>query len=84
MYFNLQEIEDKAKHGDVPKSFLNSSEFTILTKETMCKIKDVHSWRFYFACGKRMILVGLGVSTVTEVLICVDNESLLSYYQDTQ
>jgi len=60
--FDLQEIEEKAKHGNTPKSLLNSSEFTVLTKETMCKIKDVHSWRFYFACGKRMILVGLGVS----------------------
>ncbi|XP_065911664.1 cap-specific mRNA (nucleoside-2'-O-)-methyltransferase 1-like isoform X2 [Dysidea avara] len=59
-----KEIEDKAKHGDTPKSLLNSSEFTILTKETMCRIKDVHSWRFYFACGKRMILVGLGRNNV--------------------
>lgn len=52
----------------------------------MCRIKDVHSWRFYFACGKRMILVGLGVSAVAEWLVCVnaDNEGLSSYYNIKQ
>ena len=57
--------KDSASH-----SILNSATFTSLTKEAMCKIKDVHSWRFYFACGVRKLLVGLGVS-VAFIYVCV-------------
>lgn len=63
----LQSLQDTAKHA-ASHSILNSAMFTSLTKEAMCRIKDVHSWRFYFACGMRLLLVGLGVSvTCTDV-----------------
>ena len=64
----LQSLQDAAKDS-ASHSILNSAMFTSLTKEAMCKIKDVHSWRFYFACGVRKLLVGLGVS-VTCIYVC--------------
>ena len=42
---------------------LDSSNFTIVDKESVNFFKDVHSWKWYFAFGKRMMIVGVGVST---------------------
>ena len=68
----LQTLQDTAKHA-ATHSILNSANFIPLTKESMCRIKDIHSWRFYFACGLRLLLVGLGVSTLE---MCVSVLSL--------
>ena len=66
----LQSLQETAKHS-ATHSILNSAMFTSLTKESMCRIKDIHSWRFYFACGMRLLLVGLGVSLWCSYYSCV-------------
>ena len=47
----------------VPKSMLDSSNFLPVGKGTLDFFKrDIHSWKWCWACGKRLMLVGLGVS----------------------
>ena len=41
---------------------LDSNSFTKVDKESLNFLKDVHSWKWYFACGRRMMIVGVGVS----------------------
>ena len=41
---------------------LDSNNFTTVNKDNINFLKDVHSWKWYFACGKRMMVVGVGVS----------------------
>ena len=42
---------------------LDSCNFTAVDKDNIDFLKDVHSWKWYFACGKRMMIIGVGVST---------------------
>ena len=41
---------------------LDSNKFTPVHKDSIDFLKDVHSWKWYFACGRRMMIVGVGVS----------------------
>lgn len=54
---------------------LSTQSFTELDLTTMKKIKDVHSWRWCWACGKRYMLVSLGVSLFT--LLTLINKALI-------
>ena len=42
---------------------LESNKFTQVDKDSLNFLKDVHSWKWYFASGRRMMIVGVGVST---------------------
>ena len=42
---------------------LATSSFTAVTGEDDKFLVDVHSWKWFWAAGKRYLLVGLGVGT---------------------
>ena len=45
-----------------PASILNSGKFTSVNMDNLEFLRDVHSWRWTWACGKRLLIIGLGVS----------------------
>ena len=47
-------------------SVLESSNFTSMDKDSLDFFKDIYSWKWGWACGKRFMLVGMGVSCVHE------------------
>ena len=57
----LQQV-DLSENNPASPAILNSSSFTSVTNEQMVFLDDVHSWKWYWACGMRLLIVGLGVS----------------------
>ena len=53
-----------------PRSLLNSTSFQTVSKQNIPFEEYPFSWKWYWACGKRYIIVGLGVSCFTASSCC--------------
>lgn len=61
---------------------LDSNRFAQVDKESLNFLEDVHSWKWYFASGRRMMIVGVGVSTrashqgdeILPLSLCISSE----------
>ncbi|XP_064386721.1 cap-specific mRNA (nucleoside-2'-O-)-methyltransferase 1-like isoform X2 [Halichondria panicea] len=62
-HFNwiLQEYRTKSGDGS-DLSVLLSTNFECVTMDKLSFLKDIHSWKWCWACGKRFMLIGLGGS----------------------
>ena len=52
----------EASDDPPPRSLLNSTSFAAVTRQNIPFEEYPFSWKWYWACGKRYIIVGLGVS----------------------
>lgn len=62
----IQELQSRTKVlGEY--CVLNSENFQMVDCDSLDFLKDVHSWKWCWACGKRCLLIGLGVSLIVYV-----------------
>ncbi len=59
--YSTQEYRTKSGDGS-DLSVLLSTNFECVTMDKLSFLKDIHSWKWCWACGKRFMLIGLGVS----------------------
>ena len=59
LYSSQQEVISRSS-ADL--KCLKSDEFATVSKEGLDFLRSLHSWKWCWAAGKRMMLVGLGVS----------------------
>jgi hypothetical protein len=48
--------------GTAEMEMLHTDKFVKINTNNLNFLTDVHSWRWCWACGKRYLVVGLGVS----------------------
>ena len=66
----LEELQ--CDSGPKELSWMESSKFQSVVNSELCEAKflnDVHSWKWYFACGRRFLIIGLGVRESCTVMV---------------
>lgn len=61
IYFMLQEFRKKS-NDNTELAVLNTKNFHSVAIDVLDFLKDIYSWKWHWACGKRYLLIGLGVS----------------------
>ena len=60
---NFTFSQEVVSSSDQSIEILATSSFTTVTGEDAKFLVDVYSWKWFWAAGKRYLLVGLGVGT---------------------
>ena len=63
-YFVQQEFRQKS-NDSTELSVLNTKNFHSVTIDVLDFLKDIYSWKWHWACGRRYLLIGLGVSNLS-------------------
>ena len=68
----MQTISFQKLAPDVDVNILQSSKFAVVARDSLNFLQDVHSWKWSWACGKRLMIVGLGVGQSQMSANCIN------------